>query len=77
MFWLTELVSAFSTMPPRNIVKFCAIPCTVHTRCVLTWCASAFPESTAPGQGSQPSFHVAADWRPLTKCSVMLFARRG
>ena len=32
MFVTTEEVIAFSTMPPRNIVKLVAIPCTIHPR---------------------------------------------
>ena len=36
MFWTTELVSAFSTMPPRNIVKLFAQACTMHARSYIS-----------------------------------------
>ncbi len=32
IFWTTELVSAFSTMPPRNMVKLFARACTTPAR---------------------------------------------
>ena len=47
MFWTTELVSAFSTIPPRNIVKLFAQACTRHTgscsALVRLLCASQAP----------------------------------
>ena len=61
MFWLTELVSAFITMPPRNMVKFCAMPCIVHTGCAQPRCAFSSQACIIHGKGSQPGIHVAAD----------------
>ena len=64
IFWTTELVSAFSTMPPRNMVKLFAQACTTSNK---SWSApGACPParaSTAHGKSSQLGTYanVAAD----------------
>ena len=77
---MTELASALSTTPPRNIVKLVAQPCTMHAGSCFAPLHDSCETNPAQRRGliaAAPTWLMWPRYEGAWCCKVFMFAGRG